>query len=87
MSEAYLIMGLISLSHFAQGWVIFEVEQEELSMRKYLLCSEMAEVFHCEETTIKAWAREGKIPSFKIGKRVLFDSELVAKAIRALHPS
>ena len=47
-------------------------------MKPLLTAAQVAEAFQVDESTIRSWARAGRIPSFKLGPGVVrFDPDLL----------
>ena len=52
-------------------------------MRRYATTGELAARYRVTVETIRAWARQGKIPSVRVGRRpLLFDLDEVDRCIR-----
>jgi excisionase family DNA binding protein len=52
-------------------------------MREFLTAAELAERLRVRPSTIRAWARVGRIPMVRLSRRVLrFDFEDVVAALR-----
>ena len=43
--------------------------------RKFIDLKELAEMIHISIPTLNKWVADGKIPSYKVGKRRLFKKE------------
>ena len=51
---------------------------------EYLSVADLAEAFRCCEETIKRMARQGRLPSFKFGRRWFFPKKQVAELLAQL---
>ncbi len=52
--------------------------------KRYANIKEVSEYTSLPKTTLYEWAGQGKIPSIKIGRRVLFDLNDIDKAMASL---
>lgn len=48
-----------------------------MNYKLYYTSEEVAKIYHCEITTIRKWAREGKLKAHKIGKRWLYSMSMI----------
>jgi excisionase family DNA binding protein len=55
--------------------------------KRYANIKEVSEYTSLPKTTLYEWAGQGKIPSIKIGRRVLFDLNDIDKAMASLKRS
>jgi len=47
--------------------------------QKFIDLKELSEMIHIAVPTLNKWVADGKIPSYKVGKRRLFNKEEVLK--------
>lgn len=57
-------------------------EQGAFKMTELLNVKKLSERISTPAYTIRQWAREGRIPAYKVGKSYLFDIEEVIAAIK-----
>jgi excisionase family DNA binding protein len=55
-----------------------------MTTKRYANIKEVSEYTSLPKTTLYEWAGQGKIPSIKIGRRVLFDLNDIDKAMASL---
>ena len=89
--EPTIILQGISLNQFMQqlqelitGKIIEEMDRRNAEPpASYITRKEVVELLRITMPTLHSWTKEGIIPSYQIGSRVLFKKDEVLKAISA----
>lgn len=55
----------------------------KVSVKKYFNIKELSEYSGLQEKTLYGWAAQGKIPSIKIGRKVLFEIEEIERLLQS----
>ncbi len=53
-------------------------------MAKFLVTSEVSELLRVGEGTVRQWARQGVLPSVRVGRKVLFDQVELVEFVKGL---
>ncbi len=59
-----------------------ELTHKNLTPKKMLRIKDLCEMFSVTRVTIHTWKKEGRIPYFKVSRRVYFDYDEVIKSLQ-----